>query len=414
MRNFIRYIVPAALFVFLAATPASASTLVVGMITPVSAAVNVAQTYSATYSSAYTVTNCTLYVDGSSQGSMALTGDLAGIATMAYTFTTSGSHAAYANCSDSYGDVTSGASVAITVSSSSDVTLPSTPTNLALVTASSDNTPTFTWSASTDNVAVTGYDVSLDGGSYASIGNTTTYTAGIQTNGTHTFAVRARDAGGNVSASTSIAYTIAVSGSGSIVLTPPFGLTQMSADALLIVSASRADLELTTGRACEWAALDASAKVSAVFGAISDVNVRAAIENFAACGTVSTHFLGAGERLGIVNSFKSAFGRVPSGSADWNDVIKIGNGRFTAMISASAEAAAKITFKKIYLRDANMSVTADANAVIVMAYGLRPQPRNLSSEAAAILTFEAVYGHAPVTASEWDAVRATAYSGATR
>ena len=49
-----------------------------------------------------------------------------------------------------------------------------------------------------------------------------------------------------------------------------------------------------------------------------------------------------------------------------------------------------------------------------MAYGLRTATRNLNSEKAAIKSFKAIFGKAPTTASDWDAVRAIAYSGAKR
>ena len=56
----------------------------------------------------------------------------------------------------------------------------------------------------------------------------------------------------------------------------------------------------------------------------------------------------------------------------------------------------------------------DNAAVTVMAYGLRPSNRNLNSEKAAILAFKYFIKHAPVSAIDWDTVRAIAYSGAKR
>lgn len=410
----------------LGALPVFASTLVVGSLVPTTAIVGATNTYTATFTDTYTVTGCDLIVDGSDQGSMTLFGSLTGVASASYLFTASGTHTAAVKCMDNYGQTVTGASVDITVSASSstDVSAPSMPTDLQVTSSSDDNTPSFRWTASTDNEAVTNYDVSIDGGAYAAIGTATTYTASAQANGTHTFAVRARDAAGNVSGSASVSYVISASSNGSgsgsdngggvVSLQPPFGLSQMATDAMAIVSANRADLSLSTGRACEWATLDAESKVKAVFGAIADASVKAAIENFASCGTVSSFHLGAGERLGIVNSFKAAFGHLPSTTDDWDDVVKIGNGRFAAQTSASAEANARVTFKKIYLRDENVNVAADVNAVTIMAYGLRPLPRSLNAEAAAIITFRATYGRMPTSAQDWDAVRAVAYSGATR
>ena len=45
---------------------------------------------------------------------------------------------------------------------------------------------------------------------------------------------------------------------------------------------------------------------------------------------------------------------------------------------------------------------------------MRPMPRNLNAEAAAIVSFRGVYGRAPASATDWDIVRAIAYSGASR
>lgn len=139
-----------------------------------------------------------------------------------------------------------------------------------------------------------------------------------------------------------------------------------------------------------------------------------AITNFIVYGTETTLKLGAGERAGVVNSYKSAFGKLPSTQSEWEDVIKIANGRWPGETSESAETKAKEIFKKIYLRDADMGNPNDNAATTIIAYGLRPDVRNLDSEKAAILTFEAIYKYSPSSAVDWDTVRAIAYSGATR
>jgi len=53
-------------------------------------------------------------------------------------------------------------------------------------------------------------------------------------------------------------------------------------------------------------------------------------------------------------------------------------------------------------------------AVTVVAYGLRPNNRNLNSEKAAILAFKYFIKRMPISAVDWDVVRAIAYSGAKR
>jgi hypothetical protein len=138
------------------------------------------------------------------------------------------------------------------------------------------------------------------------------------------------------------------------------------------------------------------------------------IADFIHYGTPTTLTLGAGERAGSVASFHSAFGRLPTSNVDWQDVIKIGNGRWTTQVNAAAEAKAKAGFKKIYLRDPNTKQASDNSAVNVMAYGLRPAARNMNSEKAAINSFRYIYRKSPVSAQDWDIVRAIAYSGAKR
>ena len=141
---------------------------------------------------------------------------------------------------------------------------------------------------------------------------------------------------------------------------------------------------------------------------------KSAITNFVNYGTPTTKILGAGERAGVVNSYKSAFGKVPATADEWSDAIKIANGRWPTARSATAESKAAREFKKVYKRTANMQQTNDNAAVTVIAYGLRPGNRNLNSERAAIKSFRAIYGHNPVSALAWDIVRAIAYSGAKR
>ena len=128
----------------------------------------------------------------------------------------------------------------------------------------------------------------------------------------------------------------------------------------------------------------------------------------------TTKILGAGERAGVVNSYKSAFGKVPSTESEWSDAIKIGNGRWPTARSAAAEEKAKVEFKKVYKKIPDMQQPNDNAAVTVISYGLRPGNRNLNSERAAIKSFKAIYGHTPVSALAWDIVRAIAYSGAKR
>lgn len=156
------------------------------------------------------------------------------------------------------------------------------------------------------------------------------------------------------------------------------------------------------------------ARIKTVLGKVGDAATTQMLVNFVTYGTSSTQVLGAGERLGVLNSYRAAYGKVPSTEAEIADVIKIANGRWPSETNAKAEARAKATFKSIYKREANMSQANDNAAVTVMAYGLRPANRNLNSEKQAIKNFRGTLGRSPSLATDWDMVRAIAYSGAKR
>lgn len=164
----------------------------------------------------------------------------------------------------------------------------------------------------------------------------------------------------------------------------------------------------------EWAARDTLIKKMGVDLSALEPQQQYALTNFIAYGSPDTIKLGSGERAGVINSFQAAFDKLPESDMDWSDVIKIANGRWPTQRSAEAEANATEEFKTIYLREPNRVNPHDDAAVTVIAYGLRPAGRNMDSEAAAIRIFKAIYGYHPSGATDWDIVRAIAYSGATR
>ncbi len=80
-----------------------------------------------------------------------------------------------------------------------DTQAPSTPGNLTF-TEPASNQIRLAWSASTDNVGVTGYEVFRNGTSITTVtGNVLTYTDTQPSTATVTYTVRARDAAGNTS-----------------------------------------------------------------------------------------------------------------------------------------------------------------------------------------------------------------------
>ncbi len=98
--------------------------------------------------------------------------------------------------------------------SSGDTQAPSTPAGLTAGPATATSVP-LTWGAATDNVGVTGYDV-LRNGTAVATSATTSYTdTGLTPNTSYTYAVRARDAAGNLSpASTPITVKTAAGSAG--------------------------------------------------------------------------------------------------------------------------------------------------------------------------------------------------------
>jgi hypothetical protein len=109
-----------------------------------------------------------------------------------------------------------------TIQNASDTTAPSIPTNLnaTAVTFSQIN---LTWSASSDNVGVTGYKVFRNGGLIATTSETVFPDTGLTSNTTYSYNVSAYDAAGNdsgksvsVSATTIVATTPTYSISGTV------------------------------------------------------------------------------------------------------------------------------------------------------------------------------------------------------
>ena len=94
----------------------------------------------------------------------------------------------------SYGEVEDYTVNLITV----DTTPPSAPTNLT-ASGTTITTTNLSWTASTDNVAVTGYDVYNGVNLVTTVAGTTYTVTGLTANTAYTFTVKARDAAGNIS-----------------------------------------------------------------------------------------------------------------------------------------------------------------------------------------------------------------------
>jgi hypothetical protein len=96
-----------------------------------------------------------------------------------------------------------------------DTTAPSVPGNVH-ASADSSSAVTVTWSASNDNVGVTGYDVFRNGTRVQTVGGTTTtyHDTGLSASTTYTYTVDAFDAAGNTSNRSSGASVTTPSGGG--------------------------------------------------------------------------------------------------------------------------------------------------------------------------------------------------------
>ncbi len=99
--------------------------------------------------------------------------------------------------------------LAVTTATASDSQAPSVPTNLAASSITSSGF-TLSWNASTDNVGVTGYEVFRNGASIGTTASTSLAVTGLAASTAYSMSVRARDAAGNNSAtSTALSVTTA-------------------------------------------------------------------------------------------------------------------------------------------------------------------------------------------------------------
>jgi len=121
---------------------------------------------------------------------------------------------------DAAGNASAPLSASVTLQSTADLT-PPTLTGVITVSNLSSTGYTLSWSAGSDNVAVTSYERSLDGGgTWLDVGNVLTVTiTGRAAGTTDAVRVRAKDGAGNVS--TALATTINLPASGTPTLTTP-------------------------------------------------------------------------------------------------------------------------------------------------------------------------------------------------
>jgi chitodextrinase len=126
--------------------------------------------------------------------------------------------------SDGAGNL-SGFSNTATASTPADTSAPSAPANLTGA-GSNSTTINLSWTASTDNVGVVGYNVFRDGGAtpIATVSATNFSDTGLGIGSTHTYTVKAFDGANNVSTASNT-VTVSTLGSDTVPPTAPTGLT---------------------------------------------------------------------------------------------------------------------------------------------------------------------------------------------
>jgi len=156
---------------------------------------------------------------------------LLGSTTTATTFAVSGLTAstAYAftvKAKDAAGNVSVASNTAnVTTLAAADTTAPTAPTSLT-ASGTTQTTTNLSWTAATDNVAVTGYDV-YQGATL--LGATTTATtfavSGLTASTAYAFTVKAKDAAGNVSVASNTANVTTLAAADTTAPTAPTSLT---------------------------------------------------------------------------------------------------------------------------------------------------------------------------------------------
>lgn len=100
----------------------------------------------------------------------------------------------------------------ITASAGNDTTAPSAPTNLA-ASGTTQTTTSLSWTASTDNIAVTGYNIYQNGTQIGTSSTTSYNVTGLSASTTYSFTVKAKDAAGNISNTSNTVNVTTLSGS---------------------------------------------------------------------------------------------------------------------------------------------------------------------------------------------------------
>ena len=156
-----------------------------------------------------------------------LVGSVTGTSTTVTGLTASTAYTFTVKARDAAGNI-SAASAPLSVTTDAvagDTTAPSAPTGVTSPTKTSSSV-SLSWTASTDNVGVTGYEVFVNGSATAAATVTTTSAtvSGLTASTTYAFTIKARDAAGNRSvASNALNVTTSAASGGGVTLPPANG-----------------------------------------------------------------------------------------------------------------------------------------------------------------------------------------------
>ena len=146
------------------------------------------------------VTGYNVYVGGTLDGTTASTSySLTGLSPAT-------TYSVAVEATDDAGNTSTQASIDVTTLTPPDETAPSDPTNVAASNVT-DSSADITWSASSDNVAVTGYDVYVNGTLDGSTASTSYSLTGLSPETSYSVGVKAKDAAGNESGEGTTSFT---------------------------------------------------------------------------------------------------------------------------------------------------------------------------------------------------------------
>jgi len=176
----------------------------VGTISPLSATVGQAQSYSVSVSDDVGVVSCDLYVENVNRGSMSLSNPCTSCTpSKSYTLTSAGDFDLYANCSDAAGNTAAGSSVTVTANEAVSDTTPPEISNIQVTNAATSATITWETNEAADSVIEYGtsdsYGSAVDDSSMVT--DHSLQLTGLQPSTTYHFRILATDAADNIGSS---------------------------------------------------------------------------------------------------------------------------------------------------------------------------------------------------------------------